>query len=159
MGRLRQLELSAARRRKIKIRKTHIDNLKLCLKFLQKCHEGVNINLTTFRTPTHAYFSEACPAGIGGYNHMGKAWRWKLPEDLKFRATINMLEHVSSTIGPWIDIIDQNLPQMSCVVSIADSTTSAGWLRKSNFNDDGDTDKHMLGKFQTARSHALRMLK
>ena len=48
---------------------------------------------------------------------------------------------------------------MSCVVSMTDSTTSAGWLRKSNFNDDGDTDKHMLGKFQTARSHALRMLK
>ena len=98
------------------------------------------------------------PAGLGGYNHQGEAWRWELPTNLRARASVNMMEHLSSIIGPWIDLINEKLPPLSCILAMTDSTTSSGWLRKSNFHNDGDTKSQMFGKLQTARSHALRML-
>ena len=159
MGRLRILSQSATKRRKVKLKPVHIDDLELCLQFLHIVKKGVNLNLITFRQPTHVYFSDACPAGIGGYNSQGNAWRWYIPKHLQFRATINMLEHISSIVGPWIDIIHNRLPPLSCILAMTDSTTSSGWLRKSNFHDSGDTKSQMNGKLRAARSHALRMIK
>ena len=70
-----------------------------------------------------------------------------------------MLEHLASTIGPWIDILNHSLPRLSCSISLTDNTTSAGWLRKSNFHDTDDTTRHMSAKLQVACSHAARFLK
>ena len=69
-----------------------------------------------------------------------------------------MLEHVASTIGPWVDIISGDLPQSSCILSMTDSTTSAGWLRKSNFMDESDTKMHSQAKMFVSREHAKRIL-
>ena len=86
------------------------------------------------------YQDSACPLGIGGYSFNGRARRWELPQNLLWRATLNMLEFVASTIGPWIDIIENNLPPLSCILSMTDSTTTNGWLRKSNFPDDSEDE-------------------
>ena len=158
MGRIRKLCLSATKRRSVKLSLVHKEDLTLLQKYLYKAHQGININLVTFRQPTHAYFSDACPAGLGGYNDRGKAWRWEIPHHLRRRASINMLEHVASIIGPWIDILADDLPPQSCSISLTDNTTSAGWLRKSNFADDNDKTPHMLAKLHVARSHASRFI-
>ena len=71
-----------------------------------------------------------------------------------------MLEFLASIIGPWIDLVEGNLPPLSCILSMTDSTTSAGWLRKSNFTDDsdGECDAHITCKLELARAHALRLM-
>ena len=158
LGNIRRLCMSAMKRRKVKVSQMHIDDFNLMLIFLQKSKEGISLNTITFRKPTHIYFADACPQGMGGYNHVGSAWRWKVPEKLRNRATVNMLEHVAATIGPWMDMLSNDLPKLSCILSMTDSTTSAGWLRKSNFADDGDSKSHMRSKMMTSRAHATRLL-
>ena len=158
MGRIRKLCLSASKRRSVKLSLVHKEDLTLLQKYLQKTHTGININMITFRQPTHAFFSDACPAGMGGYNDHGKAWRWAIPSHLQRRANINMLEHVASVIGPWIDILSDDLPPHSCSISMTNNTTSAGWLRKSNFAETGENAPHLLAKLQVARSHANRFI-
>ena len=116
------------------------------------------MNLISFQKPTHVYRSDACPWGIGGYNHKGRAWRLEIPEHLCFRATLNMLEFLAACIGPWVDILENNLPPLSCTLSMTDSTTTAGWLRKSNFKDDDENDQHQICKLQFSREHAYRLL-
>jgi len=92
--------------------------------FLDKAHEGVNMNQIAFRRPTHVYRSDSCPAGLGGYTHDGFAWRFYLPDDLLFRASNNLLEHLAAIITPWIDIIACHLCEEVCALSMTDSTTS-----------------------------------
>ena len=91
------------------------------------------MNLVTFRMPTHVYRSDACPAGLGGYNNVGRAWRFEIPRNLQFRATLNFLERIACEIGPMIDLEEENLPPFSCTLSMTDSMVSQGWQRKSNF--------------------------
>ena len=69
-----------------------------------------------------------------------------------------MLEFLASCIGPWIDLIENNLPPFSCTLSQTDSTTTAGWLRKSNFKDDNENEIHKHCKLNLARDHASRLL-
>ena len=159
LGNLRRLCMSAEKRRKVKIHNSHSLDLDLMLLFLAKAHQGIDMNTITFRRPTHIYYSDASPFGLGGYNHWGKAWRFSIPNEMRFKATINMLEHISSTIGPWIDIIDNDLPPSSCILSMTDSTTSAGWLRKSNFANTNETKLHHQAKMEVSRMHATRMMK
>ena len=158
LGRLRRLQMSTAKRRKVYIKQVHVDDLNLMLKFLEKANDGINLNLITFRLPTHVYFSDACPVGLGGYNHNMIAWRFQIPTDLQNRASINILEHMASTIGPWLDMLSNDIAPLSCSLSLTDNTTAAGWLRKSNFADAEDTDAHMKVKMTIARDHASRIL-
>ena len=58
------------------------------------------MNLLVFRKPTKVYRSDSCPAGMGGYSSNGFAWRWYVPEHLKFRASNNLLEHLASIVTP-----------------------------------------------------------
>jgi hypothetical protein len=44
------------------------------------CKKGINLNSIAYRKPTHIYRSDFCPAGLGGYNNQGFAWRFYLPE-------------------------------------------------------------------------------
>jgi hypothetical protein len=44
--------------------------------------------------------SDSCPAGLEGYSHEGFAWRFYLPDDLKFRASNYLLEHLAAIISP-----------------------------------------------------------
>jgi hypothetical protein len=96
------------------------------------------MNLIAYLLPERVYRSDSCPYGLGGYSDMGIAWRWYIPEDLLFRATNNLLEHIATIIGPWLDMIQGRLKKGDCKLSIADSTTSCGWRRKTNFETDPD---------------------
>jgi hypothetical protein len=160
MSRLRSLMHKAKNRRTIKLNDESIEDLKFHLTLLENAHTGISMNLITYRQIDRGYRSDACPAGLGGYSNLGRAWRWYIPKHLQFRATLNMLEHVGSIIGPWIDIIENNLPPFTCILSQTDSTTSAGWLKKSNFKENDNESKELTkAKLQMSREHALRLMK
>jgi hypothetical protein len=113
------------------------------LKFLQlaldRCRDRVDMNTIAYHRPAHAYRSDSCPAGLGGYSDEGFAWRYYLPKQLKFHASNNLLEHIAAIITPWVDIIAGCLTRGDCALSMTDSTTSEGWLKKTNFIEDGES--------------------
>ena len=138
LSRLRELFRRAKNRRSIRIDDTIAKYLKLMLYFLDKSKEGVDLNLIAFRKPSHIYRSDSCPAGLGGYSHGGFAWQFYIPWELQGRASNNLLEHITSIITPWIDIIRERLKPGDCCLSMTDSSTSEGWARKTNFKEDGE---------------------
>jgi hypothetical protein len=103
-------------------------NLGLMVTFLDKAHAGIDMNRLSFRRPTHIYSSDSCPFGLGGYSDTGFAWRFGLQPGLRFRA--------SNNLSPWIDILAGRLSKGDCALSMTDSTTSAGWIWKTNFKED-----------------------
>jgi hypothetical protein len=100
LSRLRFLKQQAENRWQITINKRCKEDLLFLLFVLGKCHQGIDLNLIAFRQPTHVYRSDSCPAGLGGYSHEGFAWRFYLPDNLKFRASNNLLEHLAAIITP-----------------------------------------------------------
>ena len=160
LSRLRFLKYAASRRRSVLLHQKHRDDIHLALRFLHRAKAGISMNYISYRSPTHCYRADACPWGIGGYSSNGRAWRWELPKHLLWRATLNMLEFVAATIGPWIDIIEGHLPTLSCILSMTDSTTTNGCLKKSNFPDDSEEENaaQLSCNMELARAHSLRLL-
>ncbi len=105
---------------------------------LDKAHKGMDMNLLAFRSPDRVYYSDSCPAGIGGYSNQGLAWRFKVPDEHLFKASNNFLEFLAAVVTPWIDIIEKRLVAGDCALSMTDSTTAEGWMRKSNFVEKGE---------------------
>ena len=97
---------------------------------------------------------------MGGYSHTGYAWRYALPLHLRFRASNNLLEFIASIITPWVDILTNRLSRSDCALSMTDSTTSAGWLRRSSFHEvtDSDTLVEATTRIGIARHHASLFL-
>ena len=158
LSRLRDLQLQT---QKFNRRSTHahipppcIEDLRLMLEFLAQAKGGIDMNLITYRRPTHVYRSDSCPAGLGGYSHTGFAWRYHLPDHLQFRASNNLLEHMAAVITPWVDILAGRIHEGDCALSMTDSTTSAGWLQKSNFLDIDDDEVQVAARVAVARTHA-----
>jgi len=154
LSRLRNLQKKVTNRRTIDIPQDCHDDLNLMLSFLHKAHTGIDMNLIAFRRPTHIYRSDSCPYGLGGYSHEGFAWRFKLPENCRFRTSNNLLEFIASIITPWIDLISKRLRPGDCALSMTDSTTSAGWLKKTNFLEKGSDSIEETIRLKIARQHA-----
>jgi hypothetical protein len=158
LSRLRFLKQQAQNRQQIKINEQCHDNLKLLLLVLGKCHRGIDLNLIAFQRPTHVYRSDSCPAGSGGCSHKGFAWRFYLPDDLKFCALNNLLKHLAATITPWIDIFTGRLKEGDRVLLMTNSTTSEGWLPKSNFIKDGEDPIQAIIQLKVACLHMTHYL-
>jgi hypothetical protein len=131
-------------------------DLHLMKRFLDYSYSGVSINNVVFRKPTHIYRSDASEFGLGGYNLIsGRAWRFELPIDCRLRTSLNSLEFIACLINIWIDILMDDIPPESCILSQTDSSTAAGWLRKSNFTDDVNS----VVQLTTARQLATLTIK
>ena len=157
LNRLRKLAYVAAQCKWGKARLTQNvkDDLTLCLEFLALGRDGVSLNILVFAEPTHYYRSDACEHGLGGYSILsGKAWRFELPADCRGRTTINVLEFLGCVITVWIDILAGDIHPDACILSQTDSTSAAGWLRKSCF----DEKQHLLA-MQTARHLGSLLIK
>jgi hypothetical protein len=126
LSRLRFLKQRAENRRQITINEQCKEDLHFFLFVLGKCNQGIDLNLIAFQQPTNVYRSDSCPAGLGGYSHEGFAWRFYLPDNLQFRASNNLLEHLAAIITPWINIIAGRLTKGDCTLSMTNSTTSEG---------------------------------
>jgi hypothetical protein len=132
------------------------------LRFLRIARQGINMNLVAFRRPTHIYRLDSCPFGLGGYSDEGFAWRFKIPKDLRFQASNNLLEYVASIISPWVNLLADRLNWGDCALSMTNSTTLAGWLRKTNFQElTGNNPDPVQARVQieTACHHAILLLK
>ena len=158
MSRLRDLHSRSKKRRSVKINKECREDLDMMLGFLKIAHEGISLNSIAFRKPTHIYRSDSCPNGLGGYSHEGWAWRWYLPKNLRFRASNNLLEHLAAVISPWVDILAGRLNNQDCVLSMTDSTTAEGWLRKSNFTELNECPTQASVRIEAARKFATLMM-
>jgi hypothetical protein len=95
------------------------------LRSLNIAKQGINMNLVAFNCPTHVYWLDSCPFGLGGYLDEGFAWRFKIPEDLRFRASNNLLKYIASIISPWVDMLAGRLSRGDCALSMTNSSTLA----------------------------------
>jgi hypothetical protein len=95
MSSLRDLHVTAKRGCRVKINGEHQKDLVLMLDFLKIACKGISLNSIAFQRPIHIYRSDSCPAILGGYSNKGWAWRWYLPDQLLFRASNNLLEHLN----------------------------------------------------------------
>ncbi len=131
------------------------------LRFLRIARQGIDMNLVTFRCPTHVYWLDSCPFGLGGYSDEGFARRFEIPEDPRFRASNNLLEYVALIISPWVDLLAGCLNRGDCALLMTNSTTLAGWLCKTNFRElTGDNPGPVQARvrIETARHHAILLL-
>ena len=117
LSRLRSLVDRAKKKRMVGIPPQVLQDFNLFKLFIKNANKGINMNLCTYRCPTIAYRADACPQGLGGFSHRDRAWRFRIPTHLHFRATLNFLEFIASTIGPWIDILEQNNTPLDYILS------------------------------------------
>ena len=157
LSRIRALKTASRYRRITSIPRHVISDLQLWLDFLKSAQNGISMNLLSYRVPTHVYRSDACEHGLGGYSASGKAWRLIFPSDLLSRAHINLLEFIVSIICIWIDIINNEIPPESCLLSMGDNTSAVGWLKKSNFITIDEDDQDNTAKMTAAR-HLARLI-
>ncbi len=134
---------------------TEKGDLHLMKHFLDYAQKGISINTVVFRKPTHIYRSDASEFGLGGYNlTTGRAWQFELPIHCRLRSSLNSLEFIACMINIWVDIINDDVPAESCFLSQTDSSSAAGWLRKSNFADKTET----MVQLTTARQLATLVI-
>jgi hypothetical protein len=117
--------------------------------FLPEVHNGIKINLLTYRRPSHILFSDACPSGLGGYSvNTGKAWRWKIPQ--LFLQSVqnknNLLEFLASIITTWISLLDISTASLSCILALGDNTSAVGWLHKANTDESYNKALHIAAR-------------
>ena len=151
LSRIRNLKTKTKFKRSTHIPQRVTADLYLWLEFLKQANKGMSMNLLTYRTPTHVYRSDACEHGLGGFSAKGRAWRWQIPNYLLYRAHINLLEFLASVICIWIDEIEGNIAPEDCLLALGDNTSSAGWLRRSNFMEDDEEDHDTTIKLLVAR--------
>ena len=90
MGRLYKTCERSKRSGKARLTRNQLDDLSLWQRFLWKEAQGISINRLVCRWPTRIVRVNACPQEIGGYClKSGIAWRYRLPEELLGRATLN----------------------------------------------------------------------
>ncbi|MGH7955273.1 MAG: hypothetical protein ACREOZ_04860, partial [Gloeomargaritales cyanobacterium] len=113
----------------------------------------MSLNLLTYRVPTHVFRSDACEHGIGGYSLLsGKAWRWEIPQALHDRVSLNCLEFIAAVITIWVAILSEEVADGSCLYSQTDSTSAAGWMSESSF------DEHKQSAPMGVSRHLARLL-
>jgi hypothetical protein len=66
----------------------------------------------------------------------------------------NLLELLAAIITLWIDIIGGRISPGDCALSMTDSTTAKGWMKKSNFSEAGDNPIQALTCVNAARKYA-----
>jgi hypothetical protein len=155
LSRLRDLFFRSRNKRQATLTDNCKKDLQLMVQMLKIGREGVDMNLIAYLAPTHIYYSDSCPAGLGGYSKDGNAWRFSIPLSLRFRASNNLLEFIAAIITPWIDIINGRINRGDCALSMTDSTTAEGWMHKTNFREGDDDQEQINARIEAARKFAL----
>jgi hypothetical protein len=104
---------------------------------------------------------DSCPFGLGGYSDTGFAWHFKIPKDLHYWASNNLLEYVLSFFSPRADMLVGHFKCSDCALSMTDCSTSVGWLCKTSFQEiiGKDTDPVQVnGCIKMAQHHATLFL-
>jgi hypothetical protein len=109
MSRLRWLLHTLRQGRRIRLTPQVLADLRLWLSFLRLDHRGINLNLISFRTPTHVFQSDASEYGIGGFCAIsGGAWSLEIPTDCRVGCregiSLNLFEFLGGIISVWVEI-------------------------------------------------------
>jgi hypothetical protein len=136
-GRLYKACEQSKRTGSVRLNAAQVADLRLWTTFFRKAEEGISINRLVCRWPTRIVRVDACPQGIGGYClESGVAWRYQLPDDLLGRASLNVLEFVAAIVGVMVEFkMGARWTDADVFLSQGDSTSAAGWLAKSTFDD------------------------
>ena len=113
LSRFRKLAAKAPRHKRLLIPPRVRSDLTLWLCFLSHAHRGFSMNSLSYRLLTHVFRSDACETGLVGFSHKGRAWRFKLPQDLQGQAHINLLEYIGCVVGIWVYYIEGSIPPES----------------------------------------------
>lgn len=90
---LRALDDKAIFHQQVNVSAQVLAYLKLWMQFLAKSHDGINMNLLTYRMPSVVIYTDAFPWRLGGLSYIsGLARKWELPANLVGRVSINLLE-------------------------------------------------------------------
>ena len=111
------------------------------------------MNLLCFHSPDWIYYSDSCPARLGGYSNQGFAWRFRILDDLLFRASNILLKFPAATITPWIGILSGCLNPGDCTLTMTNSTMANGWMKKLNFNKAGNNPIQTSTRIDVARKY------
>ena len=141
-----------------RINKRTKEDLILAKAFLIKATTGINMNLMTFRRPNHVYINDASEHGLGGFSTSGRGWSWVIPEKLRGRAHINLLEFLAQLVSIWIDIRENRVKKLDCLLGMGDNTASMGWMRRANFREQQEGDLEWYAKQKVARRLAALVL-
>ncbi len=111
LGQLYQAQYRAVKSEGTSLNYNEKMDLHLMISFLDSAHDGLSMNLLTFRKPTHLYRSDSSKFGLGGYNiTTGKAWRFEIPVDCRLRTFLNSLEFIACLITIWVDMLSSPQP-------------------------------------------------
>lgn len=154
MNNLRRAEITARKRKVTKLNRRTLDDLALWLDFLQSAHHGISINRVIFRKPTITTFSDSSEHGIGGFcPQTGIGWRYLFSPEEQKAFTLNTKEYIGSAVDMEIQAAHAPKTPHPCILNRSDSTSTVGWLRKSN-HDPEDAPIHN----EVARFHARSMM-
>ena len=104
------------------INKRSRDDFELTLKFIEKAHPGVDMNTSTFRSPTKIYINDASEHSLGEFAIHGRAWSRNIPQNIQGHAHINLLEFLSQLVSIWIDVIEKRIEPLHCILATGDNT-------------------------------------
>lgn len=158
MSRLRFLMNRCLKQRRTKLQPAEAEDLRLMQAFLTKAHQGISMNLLTFRRPNIVLRLDASTShGLGGYSADGRIWRWAIPTPWLGLLNINILEFLAVIIGIWIEVHEGRLTPLSCILAMTDNTSAAGWVRKSNFSElrDGSEESKLDMKLKRILARKL----
>ncbi len=68
----------------------------------------MSLNLVSYHHPSYLCWSDACPMGLGGFDHLGNAWCFTIPSEYYDK---------------------------ECFLSLGDNTSSVRWLHRANIDD------------------------
>ena len=160
LNNLRQLEIKANISNKNQIISKRVkDDCILAKQFIKRAYDGINMNIISFRVPTKTYINDASEHGLGGFSCHGRAWAWEIPENLRGRAHINLLEFMAQLISIWVDDIEGRLAPLDCLLGMGDNTASMGWLCRSNFRENDEANVEWIVKQKVARKVAEIVLR
>ena len=160
LNNIRSLQIKASKsKHNQKLSKNALAEFELGRTFLKKAHNGISMNNIVFREPNRIYIGDASEHGLGGMcTRNGKAWRFLIPEKLRGRAHINLLEFLIQVVSIWVDIDDNNINAHDCLLAMGDNTTAAGWCRRTNFRESTEGDQDWIVKQNVARKLATLIL-
>ncbi len=88
-------------------------------------------SLLLYTFPTHQNFAlEATIQSLGKHGNLN-LWKIVIFAPL-------LIHQISCDIIIWVDILYQSINAESCILSQPDSSSTRGWLRKSNFSEKDD---------------------
>ena len=87
----------------------------------------------------------------GGFSNRGRAWRYELPDHLRGRAHIGLLEFIAQIVSVKLDIYEGHISPEDCILMLGDSSNGMGWVRKSNFLEVGENVDDQAAKLAAAR--------